>query len=197
MIQNPTQPTDFYRDGGKPNVVMTGGGNVTYDTSGNLLWDARFIIIGGGASTNGSVYSTSGFYDITIPPVGTVISALGSASPVTVTAAGISLTQWGALYYKLSGGSNSIINSNFIYVGYGTNNFTVTPDMVLVAAVNAETKTIRLGTGQIMAYGDKISLGKFQVNNYATTAAAIADATLLTGAFYTVTTGGAKQLFVK
>ncbi len=163
---------DFYLDGGKANTIMTGGGTVTYDTSGNLLWTQRFIIIGGGASNNSSVYSTAGYYDITMPPVGTVIPALGNATSVTVTAAGISMTSWGALYYKLTPGGNGTQNGNFIYVGYAGGNYTVTPDMVLVAAANRDNpNSIRLGTGQTMTGGDTIIIGKPQ-DNWARTGSA-------------------------
>jgi hypothetical protein len=147
---------DFYRDGGKPNALMTGGGTITFDNARNLKWSARFIVIGGGASSNGIVYSTNGYYDIVIPPVGTVIPSIGNAAPIAVTAAGIAMTQWGALYYKLSGGNELPVNSNFVYVGYGSGNYAVTPDMVLVAASNIDTQTLRLGTGQTLDVGQTI-----------------------------------------
>jgi hypothetical protein len=139
---------DFYRDGGKPNAIMTGGGVIKLSAALELSWTNRFIVIGGGASTNGSVYSTNGYYDITMPPVGTVIPALGNAAPVTVTAAGISMAAWGGLYYKLSGNSNPSVSSNFVYIGYGGGNYTVTPDMVLIAASNRDFNYVKLGTGE-------------------------------------------------
>jgi hypothetical protein len=150
-------PIDLYRDGGKANTIMTGGGTIKYDNARNLTWTNRFIVIGGGASTNGSVYSTTGYYDIYMPPVGTVIPALGNAAPVTVTAAGISMTAWGALYYKLSGGNNASVSSNFVYVGYGGSNYTVTPDMVPVATSNRDFDTVKLGTGQTLELGQTIT----------------------------------------
>jgi hypothetical protein len=155
--QNTAPDSDFWRDGGKPNTIMTGGGTVTFDNALNLSWTNRFIIIGGGASGTGNpVYSTAGYYDIVKPPVGTVIPSIGNAAPVTVTAAGISMAQWGALYYKLSGGTEASINSNFVYVGYGSGTYTVTSDMVLIAASNKDNNTIRLGTGQVLDAGQSI-----------------------------------------
>jgi hypothetical protein len=150
-------PIDLYRDGGKANTIMTGGGVIKYDNARNLSWTNRFIVMGGGASSNGSVFSTNGYYDITMPPVGTVIPALGNAAPVTVTAAGISMTAWGALYYKLSGAGNAAVASNFVYVGYGGGNYTVTPDMVLVAASNRDFDAVKLGTGQTLELGQTLT----------------------------------------
>jgi hypothetical protein len=142
--------TDLYRDGGKPNVIMTGGGVIKLSAAFELSWSNRLIVLGGGASTNGSVYSANGYYDITMPPVGTVIPALGNAAPVTVTTAGISMTAWGGLYYKLSGAGNASVASNFVYVGYAGGNYAVTPDMVLVAASNRDSNYVKLGTGEFI-----------------------------------------------
>jgi archaellum component FlaF (FlaF/FlaG flagellin family) len=164
-----TAQQDFYRDGGKANTIMTGGGNILYDLNGNLSWSARFIVIGGGGSTNGAVYSTDGHYTITMPPVGTVIPARGNGTPITVTAAGIPLNgQWGALYYRLSGGASGVVNSNFVFVGWGTGDYTVDSDMVLIAAVNADSPDtiIRLGTGQMMGRGSRLSNGLVQNDFY-------------------------------
>jgi hypothetical protein len=152
--KNATPESDLYRDGGKANMLMTGGGIVKFDNASNLSWNNRFIIIGGGASSTGAVYSTDGYYDIVMPPVGTVIPSLGNAAPVTVTAAGISMVQWGGLYYKLSGAGQPSVNGNFVYVGYGNGNYAVTSDMVLIAASNRDASTVRLGTGQTLDAGE-------------------------------------------
>ena len=159
-----TPPADFYRDGARVNAGLTGGGTITLDAAGYLRWTDRIISIGGGGSTNpsapGAVYADNGYYDIYMPTVGTVIPVIGpNVSPITVTAAGILLNQWGALYYRLSGGGNASVNGNYVFVGYGQGNFTVTPDLVLIAASNADFQTVRLGTGQHMQRGNRIIAG--------------------------------------
>jgi hypothetical protein len=146
---------DFYRAGGKVNVGLTGGGTVTYDASRYLSWTQRFISIGGGRGLSAGVYSTTGYYDIgpsSAIPVGTVIPGVGGATSITTTAAGIPISQWGALYYKLTGANSVFVPANLIFVGFNAD-YTVTPDMVLIASFNSENKSIRLGSGQTMTPG--------------------------------------------
>jgi hypothetical protein len=141
---------DFWRDGGKPNTLMTGGGNISFDANLNLTWSQRFIMLGGGlgAGTN----STSGHFDVNMPAAGTVITGLAGQGNITVTAAGIPFAglagSWGALYVKLPTSTQAA--TQFFMVGYTAAGI-VTPDMVLVAAFNNDNRTLKLGTGEILA----------------------------------------------
>ena len=192
---------DFY--GSRANLLMTGGGTVTHSATRELKWTERFIILGGGRGTAAGITSQSGYYDINMPPVGTVIVGTGGAPSQTVNANGIPMPQWSALYYKLTNnGAFGTVNSNFILVSY-TGAATVTDDMVLIAVTNSDTfgtsTFVKLGTGQSLFRNNSTYRGgtPVSITNYASTAAALADANLPVGANYTVNVGGAKQVYVK
>lgn len=167
---NLAQGADFWLDGGKVNNVLTANGTIRYTNNGELTWAGRLIALGGGTGNglNGQAYSGVGYYDINMPPVGTVIPGVGgSVSNITVTAAGIPLTSWGVLYYKLSGGGSGTVNSNFVWVGYG-NTYTVTSDMVVIATINQDSTTFaRIGTGHILWRGDSVTAGKLVKDTFA------------------------------
>lgn len=146
--------SDLYRDRGMPNVLMTLSGVATYTRPNFLSWTRRFIILGGGRGPDTT--STDGFYDIVMPPVGTVIPGVALAQDVTVTAEGINLRDifslWTALYYILPPTGNVSVPTNFRMVGYRSD-FAIPDNWVLVAVYNADILTIKLGTGQILKQG--------------------------------------------
>ncbi len=193
---------DFY--GSRANLLMNGGGTITHSATGELKWTERLIILGGGRGTEAGIKSTAGYYDINMPPVGTVIAGLGGTPSQTVTAGGIPMPQWHALYYKLNTNVGAgTVNANFMLVNYSAP-VIVTDDMVLVAVTNSDpsgitSSFVKLGTGQSLFRNNSTFRGGTPVSiiNYATTALALADATLPVGANYTVNVGGSKQLYVK
>jgi hypothetical protein len=189
---------DFY--GSRANLLLTGGGTITHSATGELKWTERFIILGGGRGTAAGIASQSGYYDINMPPVGTVIVGTGGAPSQTVNANGIPMPQWTALYYKLNKDANAVsVSSNFILVSYN-GVATVTDDMVLIAVTNSDTiPTLKLGNGQSLFRNNSTFKGgtPVSITNYANTAAALADTNLPVGANYTVNVAGSKQLYVK
>ena len=146
--------SDLYRDRGMPNTLMTLSGVATYTRPNLLSWTRRFMILGGGRGPDTT--STDGFYDIVMPPVGTVIPGVALAQDVTVTAAGINLRDifslWTTLYYILPATGNVSVPANFRLVGYRAD-FAVPDNWVMVAAYNADLLTIKLGNGQILKQG--------------------------------------------
>jgi hypothetical protein len=193
---------DFYSL--RANLLMTGGGTITHSVAGELKWTERIILLGGGRGSAAGINSLSGYYDINMPPIGTVITGLGGTPSQTVTAGGIPMGQWTALYYKLNPNANAVtVNANFFLM---TQNSTISiaDDMVLLAVTNSEVSNtqssfVKLGTGQVLFRNNSTYRGGTPVSviNYATSALAIADTTLPVGANYTVNVGGSKQLYVK
>jgi hypothetical protein len=116
----------------RANRAITGGGNITFDGSGNLKWTARFIVISNGRGTH---FSTSGYFDIDCPTSGT-ITGVGGASNQTATASGIPLPSWSALYYipPIGSGSGSVA-ANFRVMNY-TSDFVVPDTWILIAIRN-------------------------------------------------------------
>jgi hypothetical protein len=191
---------DFY--GTRADLLLTGGGTITHTAVGELKWTERFIVLGGGRGSPAGITSASGYYDINMPPAGTVIAGLGGTPSQTVTAGGIPMPPWHALYYKINS-SVATVNSNFSLVQYNSP-ITITDDMILLAVTNSDpsgtySSFLKLGTGQVLFRNNSTYRGgtPVSITNYATSALAIADTNLPAGANYTVNVGGSKQLYVK
>ncbi len=124
---------------------LSGGGTVSW-TSGNLSWNQRFIVI-----SNSTSYT-----DIAMPAVGTVITGVGGAANVTVTASGIPLPGWQALYYVPA-------TSTYRVASYTSGSINSTPGWVLIGVYNADNGSLRLGTGLTLLSGQTSTNGA--VNN--------------------------------
>lgn len=132
--------------------ALTGGGFI--DCRSNAIsWTNRFIAISQG---RGASSSTSGYFEITMPPDGTVIHGVAGAADVTVTGGLITFPSWGALWYKLPIGSSNATNNNNFYMTYysGVSDFEVPEDWVMIACMNLDAPSPRwkFGTGQLMDY---------------------------------------------
>jgi hypothetical protein len=140
--------TDLYRDRGMPNTLLTGGGVIKLSAAYDLSWANRFIFIGGGSGSGSP--SANGYFDIQLPAAGTTITGVGAQGNVTVTAAGIQMPNWAALWYELpTSGSFASIPANFRLAGYSAS-FTVPNNWVLVAVRNSDFNYIKLGTGEFI-----------------------------------------------
>jgi hypothetical protein len=145
---------DLYRDGGKANVLMTGGGVISLDAATNFKWTQRFIILGGGRGAG--TLSTNGYYDINMPAAGTVITGMCGVANQTVGAAGINMQgvtgSWSALWYQLPAGGSGTVNANFKIASYVAD-CVIPEDYVLIGAFNYDSQYIKVGTGQIIKTG--------------------------------------------
>jgi hypothetical protein len=138
-------------------AIMTGGGTVSVSASYEVKWTSRFITISGGRTSD---TATSGYFDIgPTPAAGTVITGVGGAANATVTAAGIPIGTWQALYYILPMGStNGFLAANLRVVSY-TATLEIPDNWVLVAARNNENFSVRFAAGMTLAAGDTWSPG--------------------------------------
>lgn len=147
-----TETNDLIVPGLRAGINITGGGTISVDGSGNVKWTQRLIVICNGRSATSS---TSGFFDITVPADGTVITGVGGAGNKTVVAAGIPLAAWEALYYILPFGSNNgSVAANFRVVSY-TANVTVPYNWLLLCVRNGDSPTLfRFTNGLTLSLGD-------------------------------------------
>lgn len=161
-LPNPTI-SSVYTYESRARDELTGGGTVAYDVNGNLSWTARFIILGAG---RGAGLATNGYFDVGMPPAGTVITGVGGHANVTAVAAGIPLGSWDSLYYALPmGGTNTSLNGNFYVTGY-TADFTPPPNWVMIAKVNGDAPAYaKLGNGRGLRAGQSIAPGEVGTAN--------------------------------
>lgn len=125
-------------------ALLAGGGTITVSPSYEVKWTARFITISRGRGAN---TATGGYFDITMPAAGTVIDGYGGAANKTVTAAGIPLGSWEALWYVLPYGSGvTSLPGNFRVTSY-TANFNVPNDWVLICLRNSDANRVEFTTG--------------------------------------------------
>ncbi|WP_327068719.1 siphovirus ReqiPepy6 Gp37-like family protein [Kitasatospora sp. NBC_01302] len=147
---------------------LTGGGRIYWDGNG-FSWSTRFIAISIGRGS----WAPDGYFDISMPPDGTVIPVVGhyGATSVTVTGGRINisgLTRWAALWYKIPYGSGSASNpANFLVTGYTAGAPAPPDDCVLVAAFNSDgwgAPSLKLGTGELIDHWRNLTLQNSWVN---------------------------------
>ena len=139
----------------RANRNLTGGGTITVDGSNNVLWSARFIVLGNGRGSN---FSTSGYFDINCPTSGT-ITGVGGAASQTATASGIPLGTWTAIYYILPIGSDQTsLAANFRLVSY-TADVDVPHDWLLICWRNGDDNLTYFNNGIRLAPGQSIASG--------------------------------------
>lgn len=127
--------------------LLSGGGTVTWTGANNRLkWTYRFIAI---SMEKGTSFS-AGYIDINQPT--SIIPAEYVWNGVARYAGsdGVQLNAWEALWaVHTVGGSPSDIT--FRITSYSGGNFVVPSNWILVAVVNADDNTVRLGTGVTIA----------------------------------------------
>ena len=127
----------------KARFNVSGGGTITVNGSGSVLWASRFIVISNGFGAN---FSTSGYFDINCPTSGT-ITGVGGHANVTATAAGITMGAWDALYYILPIGSAfTSLAANFRIATY-TSALDVPHNWLLLAIRNGDDGTFNFCNG--------------------------------------------------
>lgn len=119
--------------------TLSGGGTTTTDASANIKWSSRFIpiTIGKGANT-----AVSGYFNIEMPPDGTVITGYGGAANQTVTGGYIPMSVWCALWYELPlTFGNTSLPGNFKLTSY-TGTYTVPNNWIRIAQRNSDSPNL-------------------------------------------------------
>lgn len=144
-------------------TLMSGGGVRGVSTTG-ISWSQRLIMMGMGRSR----LATSGFFDITMPPEGTVIPINGSANSVVVTNGVIPLSSWRALFYEVPLNQNSASKSaNFHVIDYNILTDPIPDNWVLVCLRNNDSMspTYIWGDGRQQDYWKNLGLQNGWVAN--------------------------------
>jgi len=123
-------------------ATMSGGGTVTW-AAGRLAWTNRFLClpVGGGMSSVGYIQIGQPVTDI---PAGQVYTGVAR----TADATGVVLNAFEALYAAHTpGGDPTAIN---FYIESYTVSFSAPSNWLLIATINGDDGSAKLGTGQIL-----------------------------------------------
>ncbi|MEN9868527.1 MAG: hypothetical protein RL748_4117 [Pseudomonadota bacterium] len=140
-------PNDYF----KAQFTMTGGGTVTW-AGGRLKWTARFIAI----SMERATTFGAGYVDIYPPATDIPAAQVYDGAVRSANSAGVVLAGWEALYaVHTVGGDNLAVSLRIVRY---TNGFVAPSNWLLVAVVNGDDNTLRLGTGVILCANSASSL---------------------------------------
>jgi hypothetical protein len=140
--------------------VLTGGGFRKVDYTKGISWSERFIMLGSDMDS----LSPTGYFQIDMPPNGTVIPVFSKTALASITVANgyIPMDDWGALYYDLPiGASNLSDPTRFKYVSYvNDTGHKIPPSWVLIAVrkLDAWSPLITWGDGVRLDYWKNLGL---------------------------------------
>lgn len=132
----------------KAQFTMSGGGVVTWGgPGGRLKWTKRFIAI----SMERGLSFAEGYVDLLQPTSDIPAENVYDGKPRAADADGVVLQGWDALYavHTPGGTRNSVVYRIERY----TRAFNAPSNWILVAVVNHDDSTVKLGTGAILAKG--------------------------------------------
>ena len=117
--------------------TTSGGGNVTFNSSGYLKWDARII-----ALPVHSDYGTNNYYSIDCPTSGTIVRIGGTTNDTVIcTTAGIPIATWNSLWYEITpGGGQASDQTKFRLTNWGLGaNWTPNENWICIGVRNGDT----------------------------------------------------------
>ncbi len=129
-------------------LTMSGGGTVSWGgPGGRLKWTSRFIAIPvGRPGTSGS-----GYVNIVMPTTELSAAQVWNGQARSATVDGVVLNGWEALYaVHATGQGEGAVTYRIVT---HTADFSAPSNWLLVAAVNGDDGTVRLGTGEIVGRG--------------------------------------------
>ncbi|MEI8327633.1 MAG: hypothetical protein WCG02_00660 [Candidatus Taylorbacteria bacterium] len=137
----------------KAQFTMSGGGTVTWvGPTGKLKWTARFIAIPVSRTT-----VSSGYVDMVQPTTSIPAVQVYNGVARTADANGVILNAWEALWaVHTPGGAYTDIA---YYITVYSTSFNAPSNWILVAAVNGDDNSIKLGTGIILKAGGSYNAG--------------------------------------
>ncbi len=144
----------------KAQFTLCGGGTVTWGGTGKRLnWTKRFIAI---SMEQGKSFA-QGLVNIVKPTTDIPAANVYNGQPRSVNGEGVMLNDWEALYAVHTVGGDAAIRS-FQICHYSVA-FYAPSNWILVAVVNGDDNTVKLGTGAIIsansssAYGNSLPSG--------------------------------------
>lgn len=131
----------------KAQSVLSGGGTVTWGGSGGRLkWTQRFVHFG---VENGSTFA-SGYVDIVQPTLNIPAAHVHNNVERSANSSGVVLNGWEALWAVHEPGAAAGSVSFRITHANASGSHSVPGNWVLVAAVNGDDNTVKLGTGAVL-----------------------------------------------
>ena len=129
--------------------LLTGGGTKVAVLAWGVSWSQRFICI---AQGRGATQATSGYFDITMPADGTVITGHGGSANRnmgSVIAGFLKMETWEKLWYELPLGYNSAsLAANFHVTNY-TSDFDIPDNWVCICTHNNDSGLFYWGDGKV------------------------------------------------
>ena len=125
----------------KAQFALSGGGLVTWSATGHLKWSNRFIAI----SAERSKTFPAGYVDIVCPTGNPALVKCWDGSS-RATSEGVLVKDWEALYavHEVGGDQTKV---TFQIVTFSSGSFYAPGNWLLVAVVNSDDRTVKLGTG--------------------------------------------------
>jgi len=148
-----TRTISLENPGNTAQKTLSGGGNVTFSSSGYIRWDADVVVI----NTDKS-FLPQGYHRITNPTSGTIthFKSDNTTTTVTCTSEGIPIVisaTWTALYYVITNGMGpATVNAQFRVVDYDNSTFRVNDNWILIALVNRDASPLVLKWMPAMIY---------------------------------------------
>jgi len=135
--------------------TLSGGGTITWGgAGGRLKWTARFLAI---SMERGQTFS-DGHLSIKQPTGPIAAGNVYDGAARACDASGVVLNSWEALYAVHTIGGDSVAVGSFQIRRY-THTFDAPSNWFLVAVVNADDNTVKLGTGLTLAANTSSSYG--------------------------------------
>ena len=136
----------------KAQAALSGGGTITWEGPGGFLrWSNRLIAI----SAERPNTLLNGHINIYCPTDPALVTAFDKTTRVDATR-GIRLNDWEALYavHEVGGNENRV---SFQIVTYHTGTYQAPSNWLLVAVLNNDDRTVKMGTGVSVAAGSSYS----------------------------------------
>lgn len=144
--------------------VLTGGGVRKVDING-VAWSQRFMLLGAGRDD----LALDGYFEVTLPPDGTVIPMYGNPTLTSVTVSGgrVPVSAWTTLYYEVPlPGNLASVASRFRLVEYRANMIDIPSNWIMVVTRNGDllTPAYTWGDGVRQDFWRNLTLSNSWVN---------------------------------
>ena len=129
--------------------IINGGGIVSFDSSANLKWSQRVILI----PIERNEVGIDGYFNLDFPPVNTLIDYYNPSDVLTtreVSSSGLLIGHWEALWYRIEQGTGyETVNSRYVITNYLNYNWQPDENWILLAVRNGDNNILKFMPGQI------------------------------------------------
>lgn len=137
----------------KAQATLSGGGTITWEGPGGFLrWSSRLIAI---SAERGNTFST-GHVNIACPTDAKLVTVFDKSTNRVDAARGIQLNAWEALYAVHEVGKDQT-QVSFQIVAFNAGTYQAPSNWLLVAVVNGDDNTVKMGSGVTVAASSSYS----------------------------------------